>query len=161
MDIPSAALTPRKGTIQPCDLLLVEDNPLDLEIALRSFRKAGGAQHIQVARDGAEALDFVFGEGLHAGRRLADAPRMILLDLKLPKVDGLEVLARLKADARTRHIPVVMLSTSNQPRDLLRSYQLGVNSYLVKPVALEDFGQLARQVTAYWLGLNQTLVAGS
>ena len=161
MDITPAALAQSTGTIPPCDLLLVEDNPLDLEIALRSFRKAGGAQHIQVARDGAEALDFVFGEGRHAGRRLADAPRMILLDLKLPKVDGLEVLARLKADERTRHIPVVMLTTSNQQRDLQRSYQLGVNSYLVKPVALEDFVQLARQVTAYWLGLNHALVAGS
>jgi CheY-like chemotaxis protein len=161
MDITPAALAQSNGTSQPCDLLLVEDNPLDLEIALRSFRKAGGTLHIQVARDGAEALDFVFGEGRHAGRRLVDAPRMILLDLKLPKVDGLEVLARLKADERTRHIPVVMLTTSSQQRDLLKSYQLGVNSYLVKPVALEDFVRLARQVTAYWLELNQPMVAGS
>jgi len=158
MDAPLANTAPQG--IQPCDMLLVEDNPLDLEIALRSFRKAGGARHIQVARDGAEALDFVFGEGRHAGRRLADAPRMILLDLKLPKVDGLEVLARLKADPRTRHIPVVMLTTSHQQRDLQQSYQLGVNSYLVKPVALEDFVRLAREITAYWLGLNQPLAAG-
>lgn len=161
MDITPATLARSQGIAPPCDLLLVEDNPLDLEIALRSFRKAGGAQHIQVARDGAEALDFVFGEGQHAGRGLADAPRMILLDLKLPKVDGLEVLARLKSDARTRHIPVVMLTTSNQQRDLLKSYQLGVNSYLVKPVALEDFVQLARQITSYWLGLNQPHAAGA
>lgn len=147
------------GTPEPCDLLLVEDNPLDLEIALRSFRKAGGARHIQVARDGAEALAFVFGEGRHANRRPADAPRMILLDLKLPKVDGLEVLARLKSDSRTRHIPVVMLTTSNLPRDVMQSYQLGVNSYLVKPVALESFVQLAREVTHYWLSLNQPLAA--
>jgi len=138
------------------EILIVEDNPLDLEMTLRGLRKANIVNRIHIARDGAEALEFLFCEGAHAGRRFEDAPRFVLLDLKLPKVDGLEVLARLKADERTRAIPVVMLTSSKEQRDLIESYQLGVNSYIVKPVDFENFVQAARELGTYWLMLNQT-----
>jgi len=137
------------------ELLLVEDDPQDLELALRSLRKANLANRIQIARDGAEALEFVFGEGAHAGRRLADGPRVILLDLKLPKVDGLEVLKRLKGDPRSRLIPVVVLTSSKEQRDVVESYHLGVNSYVVKPVTFEQFAGAVRDLGCYWLLLNQ------
>jgi CheY-like chemotaxis protein len=110
------------------ELLLVEDNPQDLELALRALKKANFVNQIQVARDGAEALDYIFCEGEHAGRQIADVPKVILLDLKLPRIDGLEVLQRLKADARTRSIPVVVLTSSKEQRDVVESYHLGVNS---------------------------------
>jgi two-component system response regulator len=138
------------------EILIVEDNPLDLEMTLRGLRKANIANRIEVARDGAEALEFLFCEGAHANRRIEDAPRLVLLDLKLPKVDGLEVLARLKGDPRTRAIPVVMLTSSKEQRDLVESYQLGVNSYIVKPVDFENFVSAARELGSYWLLLNQT-----
>jgi two-component system, response regulator len=138
------------------EILIVEDNPLDLEMTLRGLRKANIANRIEVARDGAEALEFLFCEGAHANRRIEDAPRLVLLDLKLPKVDGLEVLARLKGDPRTRAIPVVMLTSSKEQRDLVESYQLGVNSYIVKPVDFENFVAAARELGTYWLLLNQT-----
>jgi two-component system response regulator len=137
------------------EILIVEDNPLDLEMTLRGLRKANIANRIHVARDGAEALEFLFCEGAYADRRIEDAPRFVLLDLKLPKVDGLEVLARMKADERTRAIPVVMLTSSKEQRDLVESYQLGVNSYIVKPVDFENFVQAARELGSYWLMLNQ------
>ena len=137
------------------EILIVEDNPLDLEMTLRGLRKANIANRIHVARDGAEALEFLFCEGAYADRRIEDAPRFVLLDLKLPKVDGLEVLARMKADDRTRAIPVVMLTSSKEQRDLIESYQLGVNSYIVKPVDFENFVQAARELGSYWLMLNQ------
>lgn len=137
------------------EILIVEDNPLDLEMTLRGLRKANIANRIHVARDGAEALECLFCEGAYADRRIEDAPRFVLLDLKLPKVDGLEVLARLKADERTRGIPVVMLTSSKEQRDLVESYQLGVNSYIVKPVDFENFVQAARELGSYWLMLNQ------
>lgn len=137
------------------EILIVEDNPLDLEMTLRGLRKANIANRIHVARDGAEALEFLFCEGAYADRRIEDAPRFVLLDLKLPKVDGLEVLARMKADERTRAIPVVMLTSSKEQRDLIESYQLGVNSYIVKPVDFENFVQAARELGSYWLMLNQ------
>ncbi len=140
------------------EILIVEDNPLDLEMTLRGLRKANIANHIHVARDGAEALEFLFCEGAYADRRPEDAPRLVLLDLKLPKVDGLEVLARLKADERTRGIPVVMLTSSKEQCDLIESYQLGVNSYIVKPVDFENFVQAARELGSYWLLLNQVPV---
>jgi CheY-like chemotaxis protein len=137
------------------EILIVEDNPLDLEMTLRGLRKANIVNRIHVARDGAEALDFLFCEGAYADRRFEDAPHFVLLDLKLPKVDGLEVLARMKADERTRAIPVVMLTSSKEQGDLVKSYQLGVNSYIVKPVDFENFVQAARELGTYWLMLNQ------
>ncbi len=137
------------------EILLVEDNPQDLELALRALQKANVSNHIQVARDGVEALDFVFGEGAHAGRKLTDGPKVILLDLKLPKIDGIEVLRRLKGDLRTRVIPVVVLTSSNEQRDVVESYHLGVNSYIVKPVNFERFAEAVRDLGFYWLLLNQ------
>ena len=122
----------------PVEVLLVEDNPNDLDLTLHAFRKNNFTQRIQVARDGADALDFLFCSGAHAGRSPV-GPRLILLDLKLPKVDGLEVMRRAKADPRTRAIPIVVLTSSSQERDISESYKLGANSYLVKPV---DFTQL-------------------
>lgn len=137
------------------ELLLVEDNPQDLELALRALRKANLANRIHVARDGAEALDFVFCEGNHAGRNIADGPNVILLDLKLPKIDGLGVLRRLKGDQRTKVIPVVVLTSSREQRDVIESYELGVNSYIVKPVNFEQFAGAVRDLGLYWLVLNQ------
>ncbi len=137
------------------ELLLVEDNPQDLELALRSLRKVNLANHILVARDGAEALDIIFCEGPHAGRKMTDGPRVILLDLKLPKVDGLEVLKRVKGDPRTRVIPVVVLTSSKEQRDIVESYHLGVNSYIVKPVNFDGFTDAMRDLGVYWLMLNQ------
>ena len=137
------------------EILLVEDNPQDLALAQRALRKANLGNHIQVARDGAEALEFVFCEGAHAARRIEDTPKVILLDLKLPKVDGLEVLNRIKADPRTQAIPVVMLTSSKEQNDLVESYQLGVNSYIVKPVNFERFAEAVQQLGLYWLLLNQ------
>ena len=142
-------------TTSAVDLLLVEDNPEDLELALRALRQANLANHVQVARDGAEALDFIFGEGDHAGRPIAEGPKLILLDLKLPKIDGLEVLKRIKSDPRTQMIPVVVLTSSQEQRDVVAGYKLGVNSYIVKPVNFEQFVEAVRAVGLYWLLLNQ------
>jgi len=139
----------------PVEILLVEDNPNDVELTLHAFRKHNLSNHIQVARDGAEALEFVFGTDAVTQPSPESSPKVILLDLKLPKIDGLEVLRRLKNDPRTRAIPVVVLTSSREERDIVESYQLGVNSYIVKPV---DFGQLTesvRQLGLYWLLLNQ------
>jgi len=137
------------------EILLVEDNPQDLELALRALRKANFSNRIQVARDGAEALDFIFCEGVHQDRKIEDVPKVILLDLKLPKIDGLEVLKRIKDDARTSSIPVVILTSSREQRDVVESYRLGVNSYIVKPVNFEGFATAVRDLGMYWLLLNQ------
>lgn len=137
------------------ELLLVEDNAQDLELVLRAFKKVNLANRIEIARDGVEALDFIFGEGAHAGRRITDGPKIILLDLKLPKVDGLEVLKRVKGDPRTKMIPVVVLTSSKEQRDIIESYNLGVNSYIVKPVDFEGFTKAMRDLGVYWLMLNQ------
>ncbi|MGB8169630.1 MAG: response regulator [Chthoniobacteraceae bacterium] len=137
------------------EILLVEDNPQDLELALRALQKANLTNRIHTVRDGAEALDFVFGEGEHAGRKIENGPKVILLDLKLPKVDGLEVLRRLKGDPRTRTIPVVVLTSSKEQNDVVESYHLGVNSYIVKPVNFESFAAAVQQLGMYWLLLNQ------
>jgi two-component system, response regulator len=137
------------------DLLLVEDNPEDLELALRALRKANLAGRVSVARDGAEALDYIFCEGAHTVRKITDGPKVILLDLKLPKVDGLEILKRLKGDQRTKSIPVVVLTSSKEQSDIVESYHLGVNSYIVKPVDFERFTEAVSTLGLYWLLLNQ------
>jgi CheY-like chemotaxis protein len=137
------------------EILLVEDNPQDLELALRSLRKANLANYIQIARDGAEALEFIFCEGQFAHRNIENGPKVILLDLKLPKVDGLEVLQRIKSDPRTRTTPVVVLTSSKEQRDVIESYKLGVNSYIVKPVNFETFAKAVQELGMYWVLLNQ------
>jgi len=137
------------------EILLVEDNPDDLEMSLHALRKAKIANRIQVARDGQEALDFIFCEGEFADRKMENAPKVILLDLKLPKVDGLEVLKRLKSDPHTRKIPVVVLTSSKEQNDVVESYALGTNSYIVKPVSLDQFVAAVQNLGVYWLLLNQ------
>src|SRR5580698_8957160 len=137
------------------ELLLVEDNPEDLKMTLRALKKANLANHIHVARDGEEALQFIFCEGEYAGRKIENTPKVILLDLKLPKVDGKEVLQRIKSDPRTKTIPVVVLTSSKEQNDVVESYQLGVNSYIVKPVNFEGFVTAVQQLGMYWLLLNQ------
>ncbi len=137
------------------EILIVEDTEQDLELALRALRKANLSNHIQVARDGEEALEVIFCEGPHAGRKIENGPRVILLDLKLPKVDGLEVLKRIKDDPRTRSIPVVVLTSSKEQNDVVESYKLGVNSYIVKPVNFEGFVKAVQELGMYWLLLNQ------
>lgn len=137
------------------EILLVEDSPEDVELTLRSLRKAKLSNRIQVARDGAEALDFIFCEGPHVGRRIEDGPKVILLDLKLPKIDGLEVLRRIKGDPRTAAIPTVVLTSSREQKDVVESYRLGVNSYIVKPVNFEGFINAVQELGMYWLLLNQ------
>jgi CheY-like chemotaxis protein len=142
------------------EILLVEDSVEDLELALRALRKANLANHIQVARDGVEALEFIFAEGAHAGRRVEDVPKVVLLDLKLPRVDGLEVLQRIKSDTRTRTIPVVVLTSSKEQKDVVDSYELGVNSYIVKPVNFERFAAAVQDLGMYWLLLNDSPKTG-
>ena len=137
------------------EILLVEDSPQDQELTLRALRKANLANRIHVARDGAEALEFIFCQGAHAERTIGDGPKIILLDLKLPKVDGLEVLRRIKGDPRTKTTPVVVLTSSKEQRDLVESYNLGVNSYIVKPVNFEQFTKAVVELGMYWLLLNQ------
>jgi two-component system response regulator len=141
---------------KPMEILLVEDNPNDEELTLYALKKNKIANHIQVVRDGAEALDYLFCTGDYAHRRVDDVPKVILLDLKLPKVDGMEVLERIKADERTRTLPVVVLTSSQEERDIVESYQLGVNSYIVKPVDFEQFVEAVRHLGLYWMLLNQT-----
>ena len=136
-------------------ILLVEDNPSDAELTLRALKKAHVTNDVHVARDGAEALEFLFGEGAYAARAGAALPRVVLLDLKLPKVDGLEVLRRVKADERTKMIPVVVLTSSREESDLVASYHLGANSYIVKPVDSDKFFEAVHQVGLYWLLLNE------
>jgi len=137
------------------EILLVEDNAQDLELTQRALRKGNVTNRIHIARDGAEALEFLFCEGQHADRKIEDGPKVILLDLKLPKVDGLEVLRRIKNDPRTKSIPVVVLTSSKEQRDVVESYQLGVNSYIVKPVNFEGFVTAVQEIGMYWLLLNQ------
>jgi two-component system response regulator len=136
-------------------VLMVEDDPNDLELALLAFQRGGIASHIDVARDGAEALEYVFREGRHADRWHFDVPSVVLLDLKLPLVDGIEVLRRVKSDPATHRIPVVMLTSSAQDRDLQACYESGANSYIVKPVEIEKFFTAIREIGLYWLELNQ------
>ncbi len=136
-------------------ILLVEDSPDDVELTLRAFRRSKILNEIVVAADGVEALDYVFATGAHAGRDPGATPEVILLDLKLPKIGGLEVLRRLRADERTRRIPVVVLTSSNEERDILSSYDLGANSFVRKPVDFAQFAEAARQLGMYWLVMNE------
>ena len=138
----------------PVEILLVEDSATDLELTLRALKKSNLANRIEVARDGQEALDFLFARNQYASRSIEDKPRLVLLDLKLPKVDGLEVLKALKCDPRTRSIPVVVLTSSNEQRDIAESYNLGVNSYIVKPVDFDGFFAAITELGLYWLILN-------
>lgn len=137
------------------EILLVEDNPNDVELTLHALRRNNVSNRVHVVRDGAEALDFLFCTGAYFGRNSDNGPKVILLDLKLPKVDGLEVLERVKADARLRVIPVVVLTSSREDRDLVETYRLGVNSYIVKPVDFQQFTEAVHQVGLYWVLLNQ------
>jgi two-component system response regulator len=137
------------------DILLIEDNPEDVEITLRAFQKYQLANKIHVIRDGEEALECLFGTGPYGKGSVSPNIRLILLDLKLPKVDGLEILERCKSDPRTKRIPVVVLSSSREERDLVDSYNFGVNSYVVKPVDFSKFTESVRQIGLYWILLNQ------
>ena len=139
-----------KGTI-----LLVEDNPDDQKLTIRALKKNNITNDIVIAEDGVQALDYLFGTGQHAGRDARQRPSLVLLDLKLPKVDGLEVLARLRADERTKMIPVVVLTSSKEEQDLVRSYQRGANSYVQKPVSFLEFVEAAGRLGVYWLMLNE------
>lgn len=137
------------------EILLVEDNPDDLELALFALNKNNFANKIHVARDGEEALDFLFCRAQHGGRSFEQPPRVVLLDLKLPKVDGLEVLRALKNDPRTKAVPVVVMTSSKQQRDMVEGYQLGVNSYIQKPIDFSEFREIIKQLGYYWLVINQ------
>lgn len=135
-------------------ILLVEDSPKDVELTLAALEQCQLANAVIVARDGAEALDHLYARGAHAGRNSSD-PAVVLLDLKLPKIDGLEVLERIRADPRLRHTPVVMLTSSREERDLVQSYRLGVNAFVVKPVGFEQFFQAIRDLGMFWAVLNE------
>ena len=137
-------------------ILLVEDNPDDVELTLRAFRKNNIANKVIIARDGAEALDYLFATGAYADRNADETPRVILLDLKLPKVDGLQVLERLRADERTSLTPVVILTSSKEEQDLVSGYRTGANSYVRKPVDFNRFVEAVHQIGLYWLLINET-----
>jgi CheY-like chemotaxis protein len=138
----------------PVEVLLVEDQPQDLELTLRALRKAGVHRRIQIARDGAEALDYLFSPGRPGNGKSAGLPKVVVLDLKLPKLDGLEVLEELRRHPHTETLPVVVLTSSREPRDVARSYQLGANSYIVKPVDCDSFSATVQALGRYWLCLN-------
>ena len=136
-------------------ILLVEDHPDDEELTMRALKKNNIKNEVVVARDGVEALEYLFGTGAHAGRDMSHMPQIILLDLKLPKIDGLEVLRRLRADDRTKFLPVVVLTSSKEEQDMITGYALGVNSYIQKPVDFTQFANVAKQLGMYWLLVNQ------
>ncbi len=141
---------------QEIEILLVEDNPDDVELALHALRQEKLANRVEIARDGEEALDFLFCRGVHRGRSFEHPPKVVLLDLKLPKVDGIEVLRQLKKDPRTKAIPVVILTASREEKDMVNSYQLGVNAYIQKPVDFEQFRNVVKQLGLFWLVVNQS-----
>jgi two-component system, response regulator len=139
------------------EVILVEDSQTDAELTIRALKKYNLANRLVRLKDGAEAIDFIFAQGQYADRSVNNIPKLILLDLKLPKVDGLKVLERIRNDPRTKNIPVVMLTSSHEERDLVASYKLGVNSYIVKPVEFEKFVEAVQEIGYYWLLLNQPL----
>ncbi len=140
---------------EPIEILLVEDNPNDLELTLHALERHNLANKIHIVRDGEEAMDFLFCRGAFSARTFDAPPKVVLLDLKLPKVDGLEILRAVKADSRTKAVPVVVMTSSKQQRDLVESYQLGVNSYIQKPINFQEFQEVIRQLGYYWLAINQ------
>jgi two-component system response regulator len=137
------------------DIVLVEDNPADAELTLDALQTHRLANRVKVLKDGQEALDYFFGIGKYAGRDVCNRPKVVLLDLKLPKVDGLDVLRSLRADDRTRTLPVVVLTSSNEHRDRIKSYDLGVNSYIVKPVEFDKFADAVAEIGLYWVLMNE------
>ncbi|GAF87236.1 unnamed protein product [marine sediment metagenome] len=138
------------------EVLLVEDNPDDAELTLRALRKRNLVNKIYVVTDGAEALEFIFATGAYAERAIDDKPKVILLDLELPKVSGIEVLGKIKSDERTKNIPVVVLTSSQEEQDMVESYKLGVNSYITKPVDFDKFSRVVSELGFYWVLLNKT-----
>lgn len=137
------------------DILLVEDNPDDVELALMALRRNNLANDIHIARDGVEALDFLLCRGAYSHRSIEKPPRVVLLDLKLPKIDGLEVLRIIKSDPRTQTVPVVVMTSSKEQRDMIEGYKLGVNSYIQKPIDFSQFRDLVKNLGYYWLVINQ------
>ena len=140
---------------EPVDILLVEDNPIDVELAIRALKKNGLVNNIFVVNDGEDALDFIYCKNKYGNRKHSDIPKIILLDLKLPKVSGLEVLKIIKSDEDKKIIPVIVLTSSNQEKDMIESYKLGVNSYIQKPVDFDQFVESVKQIGMYWLLLNK------
>lgn len=145
--------------VKEVEILLVEDNPTDAELAIRALKKSNLANKLVWVKDGAEALDFIFATGAYSGRQVTNGPKVILLDLRLPKVDGMEVLRRVKSDERTRTIPVVVLTSSKEDRDIAESYKLGVNSFISKPVEFDEFAKTVSELGLYWLLVNHPPVA--
>ena len=139
------------------DILLVEDNPNDVRLTLQAFKDAGVANSLHVARDGVEALDYIFGADLDSRQPIPKRPHLVLLDLKLPRLDGLDVLKRIKGDPRTAMIPIVILTSSVEDRDVMQSYETGTNSYIVKPVDFEQFTEVTRHIGSYWLKVNHSI----
>jgi len=142
-------------SLEDAEILLVEDNPNDVELTLRALQKQNLASKVFVVKDGAEALDFMYATGVYAQRKIDNLPKVVLLDLKLPKVDGIEVLRKIKSDPRTKNTPVVMLTSSQEDRDVLETYRLGVNSYIVKPVDFSNFVHAVSEMGIYWGTLNK------
>lgn len=155
IDAADAANDPVQDFSKSAAILLVEDNPDDVELTLRAFKKNEFSHGVVVARDGAEAIDYLFASGQYQGRDRKDLPSLILLDLKLPKVNGLDVLRKIRSDETTRRIPVVILTTSDDDTDVISGYDLGVNSYIRKPVGFDVFMETVRQLGLYWLTLNK------
>jgi CheY-like chemotaxis protein len=141
--------------VKEVEILLVEDNPTDAELCIRALKKSNLANSLVWVKDGAEALDFLFATGAYSDRNVTCPPKVVLLDLRLPKVDGMDVLRRVKADERTRSIPVVVLTSSKEDRDIAESYQLGVNSYISKPVEFDSFAKTVSELGMYWLLVNR------